>query len=79
MIYRFLSHIIRVTGEETWVSFVNVVTEEQSNKWSHTHSPNKPQRFKLMSVCQRVDGNYFLKQERSTDGGICATRDYNNI
>jgi hypothetical protein len=24
--YEFLNHIIRVTGEETWVSFVNVET-----------------------------------------------------
>jgi hypothetical protein len=26
----FLSHIIRVTGDETWVSFVNDETKEQS-------------------------------------------------
>jgi spore coat polysaccharide biosynthesis protein SpsF (cytidylyltransferase family) len=25
----FLSHIIRVTGDETWVSFVNVENKEQ--------------------------------------------------
>jgi hypothetical protein len=28
----FLNHIIRVTGDETWVSFVNVETKEQSKK-----------------------------------------------
>jgi hypothetical protein len=38
----FLNHIVRVTGEETWVSFVNVETKEQSRQWMHTHSPNKP-------------------------------------
>jgi hypothetical protein len=32
----FLNHIVRVTGEETWVSFVNVETKEQSKKWIHT-------------------------------------------
>jgi hypothetical protein len=26
----FLNHIIRVTGDETWVSYVNVETTEQS-------------------------------------------------
>jgi hypothetical protein len=25
----FLNHVIRVTGDETWVSFVNVETKEQ--------------------------------------------------
>jgi hypothetical protein len=26
----FLSHIARVTGDETWVSFMNIETKEQS-------------------------------------------------
>jgi hypothetical protein len=38
----FHSHIIEVTGDEIWVSFVNVETKEQSRQWMHTHSPNKP-------------------------------------
>jgi hypothetical protein len=33
----FLSHIVRVTGDETWVSFVNVLTKEQSKQWMHTY------------------------------------------
>jgi hypothetical protein len=28
--YEFLNHIICVTGDETWVSFVNTGTKEQS-------------------------------------------------
>jgi hypothetical protein len=28
--YEFLNHIVRVTGEETWVSFVDVETKEQT-------------------------------------------------
>jgi hypothetical protein len=28
----FLNRIVRVTGDETWVSFVNVETKEQSNQ-----------------------------------------------
>jgi hypothetical protein len=32
---QFLIHII--TDDETWVSFVNVETKEQSKQWMHTH------------------------------------------
>jgi hypothetical protein len=39
----FLNHVI--TGIETWVSFVNVETKEQTNQWMHTHPPNKPKMF----------------------------------
>jgi hypothetical protein len=42
----FINHIIRVTADETWVSFVNVETKEQSKQWMHTHSPSKPKKFK---------------------------------
>jgi hypothetical protein len=42
----FLDHIVRLTGDETWASFVNVETEEQSKHWMNTHSPNKPRKFK---------------------------------
>jgi hypothetical protein len=42
----FLSHIVRVTGDETWVSFVNVETKEQTKEWRHTDSPDKPETFK---------------------------------
>jgi hypothetical protein len=38
----FLNYIIQVTGDETWVSFVNAETKEQSKQWMHTHSPDKP-------------------------------------
>jgi hypothetical protein len=46
----FLNHIVRVTGDETWVSFVNVETKGQSKLWMHTHSPNKPKKFKQMAA-----------------------------
>jgi hypothetical protein len=32
----FFNHIIRVTGDETWVLFVNVETKEQAMQWMHT-------------------------------------------
>jgi transposase len=34
---------VRVTVDETWVSFVSVATKDQSKQWTHTHSPNKPE------------------------------------
>jgi hypothetical protein len=33
----FLSHIVQVTGDETWVSFVNVEIKEQSKQWMRTY------------------------------------------
>jgi hypothetical protein len=33
----FLNHVVQVTGDETWVSFVNVETKEQSKQWMHTY------------------------------------------
>jgi hypothetical protein len=45
----FLNHIMQVT-DETWVSFVNVETKEQSKQWMHTHSPNKLKKFKQTSA-----------------------------
>ncbi|KAJ4446369.1 hypothetical protein ANN_13065 [Periplaneta americana] len=36
----FLDQI--VTGDETWVRYVNAETELQSMQWGHTHSPKKP-------------------------------------
>jgi len=51
-----------VTDDETWVKFVNVETKEQSQQWMHTHSPNKPRKFKqslanrkLMQQCSGTE------------------------
>jgi hypothetical protein len=41
---KFLDRI--VTGDETWVQFVNAETKQQSKRWMHMHSPNKPKKFK---------------------------------
>jgi hypothetical protein len=32
---KFLIHILRAIGDETWVSFVNVETKEKSKQWMH--------------------------------------------
>jgi hypothetical protein len=61
----FLDHNVRVTGDETWDSFGNVETTEQSKQWMHTHSRNKPRKFKqMLSAFQKADGNCFLGQDR---------------
>jgi hypothetical protein len=75
----FLNHIVRITGDETQVAFVNVDIKERSKQWMHTNSPNKPKTFKQTSACQKADGNCFLGQERRVDGGINAPRDHNNV
>jgi hypothetical protein len=43
---KFLSHILRVTDDGTWVLFLKVETKEQSKQGVYTHSPNKPKKFK---------------------------------
>jgi hypothetical protein len=76
---KYLNHIVRVTGDEIWVSSVNVQTRGQSKQWMHTHSPNMSKKFKRTSACQKADDNCFLGQERNADGGIHATRNHNNV
>jgi hypothetical protein len=44
----FLSHIVRVTGDENLVAFVNVETKEQSK---HTHTLTKQTEKTLYKGC----------------------------
>jgi hypothetical protein len=44
----FFNKIVRVTCDETCVSFMNVETKEHSKQWMHTYSPNKP---KILKKC----------------------------
>jgi hypothetical protein len=65
----FLNRIVRVTGDETWVSFGDVETKEQSKQWMHTHSPNmRKKEKKRRSTCQKADGTCFVGQERGAGG-----------
>jgi hypothetical protein len=74
-----LSHIVRVTGDETSVPFMNVETKEQSEQWMYTHSPSKPTNFKQTLSASQLLCNSSLRQERGPDGGTYVTRDYNNV
>jgi hypothetical protein len=49
----FLNHIVRVTGDETCVSFENVETKEYSKQWMHTHSPKKPKNLNTRCLYAR--------------------------
>jgi hypothetical protein len=73
----FLNHTVRVTGYETWVSFSNIETKDQSKLWMHAHTFSKQAEKVSTNVCQNADGNCFLGQERRADGGIHATGNYN--
>jgi hypothetical protein len=64
----FRNLLVRVIGDETWVSFLNVKTKEHSKQWMHTHSPNNANKSKqTLFACKKADGNCFLRQERSVD------------
>jgi hypothetical protein len=74
----FLSRVVRVTGDETWVSFVNVeIKGIQRSEFTHFHQTS---RKSLEKRClPETDGNSFLGQERSADGGIHTKRDNINV
>ena len=48
-----------VTGDETWVKSVNVETKQQSQQWMHTHSPNKPRKFKQLLANRKLMATVF--------------------
>jgi hypothetical protein len=54
---KFLDKI--VTGDETWVKFVNVETKEQSQQWMHTHSLLKPRIFKQLLSNRKLSATLF--------------------
>jgi hypothetical protein len=61
----FLSHIIRITDDETRGSLVNIETKKQSKQWMHTYSPNNATKFKqMLPACQKVYSNSFWIRKR---------------
>jgi hypothetical protein len=52
----FLSHIVRETGDETWILFM------KPKQWVQTHSS---ENWKiLIKVCQKAMANVFLERKR---------------
>jgi hypothetical protein len=75
----FLNHVVRVTCDETWVSFMNVETKEQSEQWMHTHLPNMPKKFKQMLSARKLMTTIFWVRKGVLMVEFMATRDHNNI
>jgi hypothetical protein len=44
--HEILNHIVAITDNEAWISFVNIETKEQLKQWMHTHSSSKTKKFK---------------------------------
>lgn len=53
----FLNRI--VTGDETWVAYVNAETKQQSMTWGHTASPNKPKKARQTFSARKVMATVF--------------------
>jgi hypothetical protein len=76
----FLSHTVQETGDETWVSSVNVETKKQSKQWKHTYSPNKLKKLNKHLPARKLMATVFWDRKGVlVVDGIHATRDYNNI
>jgi hypothetical protein len=60
---QFLNHIVRVTGDETWVSFLNVETKDHSKQWMHTRSPNKPKKCKHCLPARKLMTTVFWEKK----------------
>jgi hypothetical protein len=75
----FLIRSIQVTGDETWVSFVNVETKEQTKQWTRTHSPNEMKKFVAFLPVRKLMANVFWDRKGVLIVGIHATRHQNNV
>jgi hypothetical protein len=60
---KFLNHIIQVTGDETWVSFVNFETKEQSKQCMYTHSPKELKKFTQKLSARKLMATIFWDQK----------------
>jgi hypothetical protein len=68
-----------VTGDETWVKFVNVETKEQSRQWMHTHSTNKPRKLKKSLANRKLMATVFWDRKRSAVVRVYGTWNHDYI
>jgi hypothetical protein len=61
---------VRVTSDETSVSFVNVETKELSKQWMHAHSPNKPKTFKQTLSARKLMATVFWERNHNNVGSV---------
>jgi hypothetical protein len=62
-VVELLNHIVQVTDDKTWVSFVNVETEEHSKQWMHIHSSKKPKKIKQMLSARKLMATVFCDRK----------------
>jgi len=67
-----------MTGDETWVQFVNAETKKRSKQWMHTHSPNKPMKF-IQTLWNKKRMATVFWDHKGILLTIHGTRDHNNI
>jgi hypothetical protein len=72
---KFLNHILQVTDDETWVSFVNVEIKDLWKRWMHIH---KPKRFQQTSAYQKADNNCFMTENEYRCWNSCK-KSHNNV
>lgn len=53
----FLNRI--VTGDETWIAYVNAETKQQSMQWGHTASPSKPKKARQSFSARKLMATVF--------------------
>jgi hypothetical protein len=76
----FLNHIVRVTCEETWISFVNFENKEQSKQWMQNTFTKKAEKFKETLSARKLMATVFWDRTgHQYDGGLHATRDHSNV
>jgi hypothetical protein len=62
----FLSHIVWVTGDETWVSLWMLTPRcSPSKQWMHTHSPNKLKKSKQNLSAIKLMTTVFWNRKRA--------------
>ncbi|KAJ4431849.1 hypothetical protein ANN_20455 [Periplaneta americana] len=66
-----------VTGDRTWVRYVNAETKLQSMQWGHTHFPKKPTKCRQNTFHEETHGNCLLGQKRNFASGVLGEECHN--
>jgi hypothetical protein len=61
--WRWIYHIVCVTCDESWVSFLNAAKNEQSKQWINTNSPNKPEQPKRLPARKLIATVFWDRKE----------------
>jgi hypothetical protein len=75
----FLNHSAQVTSIGTGGCFVDVESKEKSKEWMHTSTRQADEVRTNISVRQEGDGNRYMEEKTSSDGGSHAIMGHNNF